>query len=207
MRLRLLYIFFSIASTMSLRRSWTTLLRTSRHAAGRWLQAPSAGARPHAKAAVSPSSKALCTAAVLLASISTTSLAASAGSGEGAEAAESGDTFKDTAMYPPLTAHTKGTLKVSDTHTIAYSLYGNPKGKPVLFVHGGPGGGTNPAMARYFDPQARPACCLTTQYQRRANTHTHYYLPLCRRTTSSWWISVGAAIPSPLPGTFGLHMT
>ena len=30
-------------------------------------------------------------------------------------------------MYPPIVAHTKGTLKVSDTHTIAYSLYGNPK--------------------------------------------------------------------------------
>lgn len=29
---------------------------------------------------------------------------------------------------------------------------GNPKGKPVVFLHGGPGGGTNSDMRRYFDP-------------------------------------------------------
>jgi proline iminopeptidase len=45
-----------------------------------------------------------------------------------------------------------GMLQVSDLHSIHYSMYGNPDGKPVLFVHGGPGGGTDPAMARYFDP-------------------------------------------------------
>ncbi len=36
---------------------------------------------------------------------------------------------------------------------MAYSLYGNPNGKPVLFVHGGPGGGTESNQARYFDPK------------------------------------------------------
>eukprot|EP00596_Hydrurales_sp_CCMP1899_P010618 CAMPEP_0119036206 /NCGR_PEP_ID=MMETSP1177-20130426/3739_1 /TAXON_ID=2985 /ORGANISM="Ochromonas sp, Strain CCMP1899" /LENGTH=317 /DNA_ID=CAMNT_0006995663 /DNA_START=309 /DNA_END=1262 /DNA_ORIENTATION=+ len=56
-------------------------------------------------------------------------------------------------MYPPIQPYDKGMLKVSGIHTIAYSLYGNPTGKPVLFVHGGPGGGTDPAMARYFDPK------------------------------------------------------
>ena len=39
-------------------------------------------------------------------------------------------------------------------HTIAYSQFGNPNGKPVLFVHGGPGGGTDADMARFFDPAA-----------------------------------------------------
>ena len=45
-------------------------------------------------------------------------------------------------------------MQVSPLHTIAYGLYGNPNGKPVLFIHGGPGGGTDPSMARYFDPKA-----------------------------------------------------
>ena len=34
----------------------------------------------------------------------------------------------------------------------AYAIYGNPQGTPALFVHGGPGGGTVPNHARYFDP-------------------------------------------------------
>ena len=54
------------------------------------------------------------------------------------------DKFANTAMYPPITPYEKGMLKVSNVHTIAYSVYGNPKGKPVLVVHGGPGGGTTP---------------------------------------------------------------
>lgn len=45
-------------------------------------------------------------------------------------------------------------MKVSDVHTVSYTVWGNPKGKPVLFVHGGPGGGTTPDMARFFDPKA-----------------------------------------------------
>jgi hypothetical protein len=54
------------------------------------------------------------------------------------------DKFSKTAFFPPIAAYEKGMLKVSDIHTIAYSVYGNPKGKPVLVVHGGPGGGTVP---------------------------------------------------------------
>ncbi|RYH20917.1 prolyl aminopeptidase [archaeon] len=64
------------------------------------------------------------------------------------------DSFAHTALYPPINPYEKGRLRVSPVHSIAYSLYGNPHGKPVLFVHGGPGGGTDPVMARYFDPKA-----------------------------------------------------
>ena len=103
-----------------------------------------------ANSASTSGGKALGVAAVLLATISSTTVSTTGS--EGAEAAEPDDKFKDTAMFPPLAAYKKGTLQVSPVHTIAYSMYGNPDGKPVLFVHGGPGGGTNPAMARYFDP-------------------------------------------------------
>jgi hypothetical protein len=70
------------------------------------------------------------------------------------EAAVAVDPFANSALYPPIKAFDKGTLKVSDIHTIAYSQYGNPEGKPVLFIHGGPGAGTNVNMARFCDPQA-----------------------------------------------------
>lgn len=62
------------------------------------------------------------------------------------------DRFAGTKMYPETKPYNEGRLKVSELHTIAYSEYGNPNGKVVLFVHGGPGGGTSPEMARYFDP-------------------------------------------------------
>ena len=59
------------------------------------------------------------------------------------------DPFAGTALYPPINPSFEGFLKVSDVHTIAYSIYGNPNGKAVLFVHGGPGGGTDPCTILY----------------------------------------------------------
>ncbi|MGF1543865.1 MAG: prolyl aminopeptidase [Parvularculaceae bacterium] len=55
-------------------------------------------------------------------------------------------------LYPPIEPHQTGVLKVSDVHDIYYEVSGNPKGKPVVVCHGGPGGGTTPSMRRYFDP-------------------------------------------------------
>src|SRR5690606_29930665 len=45
------------------------------------------------------------------------------------------------------------TVSVLPRHDVYWAEYGNPHGEPVLFVHGGPGGGTEPALARFFDPQ------------------------------------------------------
>jgi proline iminopeptidase len=56
-------------------------------------------------------------------------------------------------LYPPLRVSRTGRMKVSGGHEIHYEESGNPKGKPVVFLHGGPGGGTNPQMRRFFDPQ------------------------------------------------------
>ncbi len=56
-------------------------------------------------------------------------------------------------LFPPLAAHTTGRIKVSDIHEIYYEECGNPKGLPVLMVHGGPGGGSNPLMRRFHDPE------------------------------------------------------
>lgn len=55
-------------------------------------------------------------------------------------------------LYPPLRVNRTGRLKVSALHELYYEESGNPKGKPVVFLHGGPGGGTNPQMRRFFDP-------------------------------------------------------
>jgi len=57
-------------------------------------------------------------------------------------------------FYPELEPYRTGTLQVSDLHKIYFEESGNPDGKPVVFVHGGPGGGTEPKQRRFFDPRA-----------------------------------------------------
>ena len=56
-------------------------------------------------------------------------------------------------LYPPIEPYNQGELKVSELHTIHYEESGNPAGKPVVFLHGGPGGGITPMYRQYFDPQ------------------------------------------------------
>jgi len=56
------------------------------------------------------------------------------------------------SLYPPIEPYRTGTLKVSDLHTMYYEEAGNPQGRPVVFLHGGPGGGLDPDYRRYFDP-------------------------------------------------------
>jgi proline iminopeptidase len=55
-------------------------------------------------------------------------------------------------LYPPIEPYATGHLPVSSLHTLWYEESGNPKGVPVVFLHGGPGGGTSPNMRRFFDP-------------------------------------------------------
>lgn len=55
-------------------------------------------------------------------------------------------------LYPPIEPHRSGMLDVGDGHQIYYEECGNPHGKPVVFLHGGPGGGCNANMRRFFNP-------------------------------------------------------
>lgn len=56
------------------------------------------------------------------------------------------------ALYPEIEAYHSGRLDVGDGHELYYEESGNPRGKPVVFLHGGPGGGTTPRMRRFFNP-------------------------------------------------------
>jgi proline iminopeptidase len=57
------------------------------------------------------------------------------------------------ALYPPIQPYRRGRLQVSPLHNLYFEESGNPRGKPVVFLHGGPGGGTSPAMRRFFNPR------------------------------------------------------
>ncbi|MEB3291896.1 MAG: prolyl aminopeptidase [Synechococcales bacterium] len=55
-------------------------------------------------------------------------------------------------LYPEIEPFQSGELNVSDLHTLYYEQCGNPQGKPVIFLHGGPGGGCIPLYRQMFDP-------------------------------------------------------
>jgi proline iminopeptidase len=56
-------------------------------------------------------------------------------------------------FYPPLEPFRTHRLKVSALHEIYVEECGNPTGRPVVFVHGGPGGGVEPWHRQFFDPR------------------------------------------------------
>jgi proline iminopeptidase len=63
--------------------------------------------------------------------------------------------FKQKAktLFECLPSYNEGYLEVSGGHSIYYEEYGNPKGKPVLFLHGGPGAGFSNSHKSFFDPK------------------------------------------------------
>ncbi len=56
-------------------------------------------------------------------------------------------------FYPEIEPYDHGMLDVGDGHRVYWELCGNPNGKPVVFLHGGPGGGCTPTQRRLFDPE------------------------------------------------------
>ena len=55
-------------------------------------------------------------------------------------------------LYPAIEPFASGFLQVSPLHRLYYEQCGNPDGKPVVFLHGGPGAGCGPNSRRFFDP-------------------------------------------------------
>ena len=55
-------------------------------------------------------------------------------------------------LYPAIEPFASGFLQVSPVHRLYYEQCGNPDGKPVVFLHGGPGAGCGPNSRRFFDP-------------------------------------------------------
>ncbi|TYQ27859.1 prolyl aminopeptidase [Pseudanabaena sp. UWO311] len=55
-------------------------------------------------------------------------------------------------LYTAIEPYRQGLLKVSNLHTIYFEESGNPQGKPVVILHGGPGGGSQPIYRQYFNP-------------------------------------------------------
>jgi proline iminopeptidase len=56
-------------------------------------------------------------------------------------------------LYPRIEPYRTGHLRVSPLHELYFEECGNPRGKPAVFVHGGPGAGADARSRRFFDPQ------------------------------------------------------
>jgi proline iminopeptidase len=56
-------------------------------------------------------------------------------------------------LYPPIEARVSAMMRLDSMHTMYWEECGNPRGTPVLYLHGGPGGGTSPRARQFFDPQ------------------------------------------------------
>ncbi len=58
-----------------------------------------------------------------------------------------------TELYPEIEPFDAGMLALDGLHHMYWEVSGNPNGKPVVFLHGGPGAGASPAHRRFFDPR------------------------------------------------------
>ena len=56
------------------------------------------------------------------------------------------------SLYPPIEPILSGMLDAGSGHELYYEVCGPPHGKPAVFLHGGPGGGCNEDMRRFFNP-------------------------------------------------------
>lgn len=65
-----------------------------------------------------------------------------------------------TWLYPPIEPYRTDRLRVSPAHELYFEESGNPAGKPVVFLHGGPGGGSEPKQRRFFDPEKYRVVCF-----------------------------------------------
>ncbi|WP_406279477.1 prolyl aminopeptidase [Embleya sp. NBC_00896] len=80
-------------------------------------------------------------------------------------------------LYPAIEPYDQGMLDVGDGQSLSWRRFGNPDGKPAVFLHGGPGGGALPDHARAFDPAKydvllfdQRGCGLSTPHVSRFDT-------------------------------------
>ena len=75
------------------------------------------------------------------------------------------------SLFPPIQPYRTERLKVSSLHELHVAEYGNPDGKPVVLLHGGPGAGANPTMPRFHDPKAHRIVMFDQRGSGRSTPH------------------------------------
>ncbi|WP_447001746.1 prolyl aminopeptidase [Saccharothrix isguenensis] len=78
-------------------------------------------------------------------------------------------------MYPEIEPYEHGMLDVGDGNLVYWEACGNPDGKPVVCLHGGPGTGCSPTMPRQFDPRAYRIVLFDQRGSGRSRPHASEY--------------------------------
>ncbi|CAM3102131.1 prolyl aminopeptidase [Skermania piniformis] len=92
--------------------------------------------------------------------------------------------MSDRVRYPEITPYLTGMLEVGDGQRIYWEECGNPRGKPAVFLHGGPGGGCTPDHRRYFDPAAYRIVLFDQRGCGRSTPHVADGADLATNTTA-----------------------
>lgn len=74
-------------------------------------------------------------------------------------------------LYPPIEPYETGMLIVGDGQRVYWEQSGNPEGRPVVFLHGGPGSGTSPWQRQFFDPEVYRIILLDQRGSGRSTPH------------------------------------
>ncbi|MGV9882031.1 prolyl aminopeptidase [Streptomyces sp. NPDC003006] len=74
-------------------------------------------------------------------------------------------------LYPDIEPYDHGMLDVGDGNRVYWEACGNPRGKPAVVLHGGPGSGCTPFFRRYFDPDAYRVVLLDQRGSGRSTPH------------------------------------
>jgi len=84
-------------------------------------------------------------------------------------------------LYPPIEPHAQGLLDVGQGHQVYWEACGNPAGLPVVFLHGGPGGGCSDYSRRFFNPAVyrvvlfdQRGCGRSVPHGRTQDNFTHH---------------------------------
>ena len=107
-----------------------------------------------------------------------------------------------TTLYPPIEPHSHGMLDVGDGNRLYWEECGNPRGKPALVLHGGPGSGRPPGMRRVGRPpplrQEDAGTAPSPPWGPESSTHSaRPWRPPGRTLCPGWW--AGASSPNPNP--------
>jgi proline iminopeptidase len=76
-------------------------------------------------------------------------------------------------LYPPIEPYRTGMLDVGDGHSLYWELSGNPEGRPVVFLHGGPGGGSEAAHRGQFHPERYNILVFDQRGAGKSTPHAH----------------------------------
>ena len=75
------------------------------------------------------------------------------------------------ALYPEIEPYAQGMLEVTDGDLVYWEVCGNPRGKPAVVLHGGPGSGCTRWHRRLFDPAAYRVALLDRKSTRLNSSH------------------------------------